>query len=59
MQGCKYVIDIDMVRFPSDSTYEPEPRTYLTEGLLPAINSHFNVTETTDISFLDLYGYCD
>ena len=59
MGGCKYVSDVDGYRFPADSTYEPEPRAYLTEGLIPPINSYFNVTENNTISFMDLYDYAD
>ena len=63
MGGCTYVQDVDSHRFPADSTYEPEPRAYLTEGLYEPINRYWGLNETWDefknISFMDLYDYAD
>ena len=43
MGGCTYVHDVDSHRFPADSTYEPEPRAYLTEGLYEPINRYWGL----------------
>ena len=63
MGGCTYVSEVDGYRFPANSTYEPEPRGYLTQGLYEPINQYWALNQTWEefknISFMDLYDYCD
>jgi hypothetical protein len=57
--GCAYVSYYDYARFPADSTYTSY--WYLVDDLRTPMQECFSLTddEAANMSFMDLYGYCD
>lgn len=57
--GCEYVSEVDGYNFPASSTYDSV--NWLLDDLRQPIGEAFglNATEIADMSFLDLYNWCD
>ena len=57
--GCQYVQDVDIYRFPAESTYSQVE--FLKDDLREPITKAFNLTieESINMSFMTLYGKCD
>ena len=59
LKPCSYVDKVDGFRFPNDDTYADV--SYLIDLLNQPIAEAFGLDKTTapDMSFMELYGYCD
>jgi len=59
MSGCDYVNKVDGYTFPAESTYDSVD--YLITDLSAPIGTAFGLSqdEIDNMSFMDLYGYCD
>ena len=59
LTGCNYVNEVDGDRFPSESTYTNVE--FLKDDLRQPFTEAFNLnqTQSEDMSFMNLYGYCD
>lgn len=59
LTGCDYINKVDGYRFPAESTYYSVE--WLKDDLREPITDAFDLNETQsqDMTFMDLYGYCD
>ena len=59
MPSCDYANKVDAYRFPAESTYTNVE--YLKADLREPFTKFFNLNkkQSEDMSFMDLYGYCD
>jgi hypothetical protein len=59
MEGCTYVKKVDGYTFPSETTYDSV--SYLIDDLRAPISAEFGLSqyEEDNMTFMNLYGYCD
>ena len=59
LKGCGYVDKVDAFRFPNDDTYASA--RYVVDLLYQPIAEAFGLDKekALDMSFMELYGYCD